>query len=337
MSIVTCLLSALLLHALNANGPVEHERLRTLVSDSLGALDSGGAYYVYYSTYEVLTESELGRRLEPLREPSTAREVQLGSIIETLAQAAKAVGRTVPEQLKEVGEKGVPEYARKSGLLIGGGQMLFQVMKGPTRLVQSCLSDTSYVSIVRTPGFDVTYFQGESRLEIVPRNAGLMLLTPSEFCFPLPTSGKQVSALLQKEWSVVAGANSSSEIHVMIGGDSGAVMTLVMGGPDGRFPIYCSRRPSVHDAGHTLSSLLEWRFDGDKGTLNAVLQVQQSTNQLSVVHCRFESWRPLTSDDECVLIAKPLKSITDARGSKPKRLKAEELPAEVATLLEIVE
>ena len=315
--------------------PTQDSALRQRVCDALLSLGSPRGFDLQYSTFEVLSTSELGDRVKQLFVPGSACSTDLSSLVDGLTAASKEIPRSVPQQLDDIAKHGVPDYARKSGLLLGGGPMFFQVLQGKTLFTQSCLSDPAYFSIVRAPQYDVLYFPEISRLEISVRNDSMTLFTPSVYCFPLPVATADVSYLAQAHWDVASITDQLCEIRIPIGGSDQGIVTLVMGGPEGKFPIYCSRSPSDRQNQNGLVALFAWKFDGEQPGLRAVLHAQQSPRQLSVVYYQFDTQHLLTTDDDCVMVIPQPRSIIDSRSRQVRTLKTADLPADVAKLLVI--
>ena len=315
-----------------AGGQAAHEELRLTLTRTLSKLDAPCAYELRYATYEVVPDSDLGAEVSRLLNADTAPSVDLDQLEQHLSRAAAAIGKPVSEQLRDVGTQAIPEHAARTGMLVGGRPMVFDFRRSPTCLAQSCISDPNYFSIVRTPEADFTYFAGESRLEVTPRDDDVQIFTQAECCFPLPVATRQVSAFVAKDWDVEERKDSSIAIRAAIGGRDASRMIVVLGGPGGRLPVYCALRSATAGPQHALVAALRWKAApaGETATLESAWHVSQSPKSLSVVHSRFENRRPAPSDDECVLRVRNLGSVFDRRVEPLRRLVPGKLPPEVA-------
>lgn len=316
---------------------VPEDPLRGRVSEVLASMAAPAVYEVSYSTYEVLAASALGEQIRLVLAPSPTTSVDFGAVIESLRSATRAIGVSVPRQLEELEKGGVPEYAQESGLLLGGGPMLFQVQHGEAQYAHACVSDPEYFSIVRTRDFDLTYYREPSRLEVSARNDNVMLYTPTTCCFPLPVAADGAAQFLAAPWEVKPLSGNAVEIRAHPGGERSGSVTLVMAGPQAKYPTYCSRIPDPARAARAFTSIMDWKYEGDTASLMSVLHVQQSELQYSVTHYAFENWQPFHLEDEVVMTVRPLNEIIDTRAGVTRRLKPNELPADISRHLVVVD
>lgn len=315
----------------------EHEELRQRLGQSLAEMSAGtSAFQLGYSTFEVLSRSELGDLVSPLFDPTSARALNSNSVVESLAVAARATKKTPSQQLTDIRSGGVPEHARAAGLLVGGEPMTFDVVEGETRYMQSCISDPSYFSVVRCGDIDLMYFSAESRLAIATPNEGMLLFSRKNMYFPLPTVSPHVSAFVAWDWDVTTLTPRETQIKISGGSNKSSVTTLVVGGPTGTTPLYCARTASGADIQYVMAALFTWKFVGQSAELESVLFGQQSPESINLAFYHFGNRRMNATDGDCVLVVKEPVSITDNRTEPPRSLVRADLPANVAKLLEFM-
>lgn len=336
MLTLTTLLLGLLWPIQEPSQPAQ-KNLKATVAAALERMRHVGGYEVAYSMFEVLHSGSLGEQVKALMAPTANPADLVRDEIKNLKSATKSMGLSVQRQLEEREKSAIPAYARESGLLFGSDSMSFQIRTSLSRFMQTCLSDTAYLSVLRMADYDIIYFPEVGRLEINPPSKEFAVLCPQVYCSPLPLAEASVARLIKQNWEVRAIMPNMTEIRTCINEADRGYTVLAMGGPALQLPQYCRRQAAGGRESHALLVIFDWVTKDDRSDLSSVLHIQDSPEEYSIVLYEFTNRCSEISDRECVLAVSRPRQIIDRRGAKPRSLRVDPLPVDLLSFLDVLE